>query len=120
MANGVKCNYTEDGKDLAVNFCGDFVIVMQSVIYVSDSDDDLPYSPHLPSPWLHHSEALWKNLPTFNKQQPPVPIATHEDRKELAMNFCGDSVITLCCSFVFGFSTIFSSNLFSHNYSNSP
>ena len=89
MAKGVKCNYSEDAKELALYLCGDFVIVKQSVIYMSDSDDDRPFNPHLPSPWPHHYEALWKNLSTFNKKQPLVPIATHEDRKELAMNLCG-------------------------------
>lgn len=49
MAEGVGCNYTEDGKDLAVKFCGDPVIVKKFVIYLSDSDD-LSYGPHLPSP----------------------------------------------------------------------
>lgn len=27
----------------------------------------------------HHSEALWKSMPTFKKQQSHVPIATHEE-----------------------------------------
>jgi hypothetical protein len=41
----------EDMKELTMNFCGDSVIVKKSVIYLSDSDDDLSYGPHLPSPW---------------------------------------------------------------------